>query len=188
MNPFSKRTSWIIWFALMMFYLYMGGVVMSDASERIEAAATDARCAKPLDLNIMGITSRTAYQSLECMGIQGRSIYRQVEMRHDRVYPFAYGILLLFTLFALASFCTKNKLIVLVVSSLPLVIIVADFFENHFIVKLISGFPQVSADTIASLSFFNGAKWLLFFMAAFLILFFLTWSLVKLQRKKGNVS
>ena len=109
-------------------------------------------------------------------------------MRHDRIYPFAYGILILFTLFALASFCTKKKWIVVVVSSLPLVIIVADFFENHFIVKLISEFPAISTDTIASFSFFNGAKWLLFFVAAFLILFFLAWSLVKLQAKKGNIS
>lgn len=188
MNPFSRLTSWIIWLVLMVFYLYMGGVVMSKASEDIQKSSTDAGCAKPLDLNVAGITLETAHHTLTCMGIQGRRVYRKIEVQQDYIYPFAYGLLLVFTLLALSSYCLKNKAIILSVSGLPLIVIAADFLENHYIIKLISEFPDLNDSTVTSLSVFNGLKWILFFVAAGLIILFVFLSLIKLYGRKAKVA
>ena len=166
----------------MILYFYMAGVVMSGASATINTAAADSYCSKPLDLCITGIDYHQSYLSLECMGEKGRSAYQQIETRQDVIYPIVYGLLFLFTLLCLSSYCTENKVVIVSCSVLPFVIVASDFLENHFIVKLIGEFPNLNPDTVNKLSVFNSAKWILFFIAGASIIFFAGWSLIKLLK------
>jgi hypothetical protein len=168
--------------------MYMAGVVMSDASTTIKAVATDVNCAKPLDLIVTGIDYIQSYSSLECMGLQGRIAYKQIAIRQDSVYPVVYGLLFFFTLLCLSSYCTKAKVIITTVCSLPILIVMSDFLENHFIVNLIYEFPNLDMHTIKMLAVFNSAKWIMFFLAAVLIILFSAWALVKLLRTDRNTS
>jgi hypothetical protein len=182
MNPFNKKTSWIVWIILVMLYMYMAGSVMSGASVAINSVAGDSSCSKPLDLIITGIDYNQSYSSLECMGSPGRNVYKEIAIWQDSIYPVVYGLLFFFTLLFLSSYCVRSKGIILSSCLLPVLIVIADFLENHFIVTLIDEFPNLNTGTIRMLSVFNSAKWSLFFLAASLIVFYSGWALFKIVK------
>jgi len=166
----------------------MAGIVMSGASGKINAVADNSSCSKPLDLIVTGIDYDESYLSLECMGLQGRMAYKQIAVWQDSAYPLVYGSLFFFTLLCLSSYCTKVKIIILACCSLPILTVTSDFLENYFIVKLIDEFPALNADTIKMLSFFNSAKWIIFFVQAVLIVLFSIGALSKFLQTARQVN
>ena len=188
MNPLSKTLTWIIWTILLVAYVYMAAYVMRGASESIGTVAPDPVCATPFDLQIFCVTQIEAQKTMECFGDEGRKIYRGIASHEDVGYPIAYGLFYAFTLFSLSSFCVGKKGITVVVTLIPLLTVISDLIENHYIIEMIKQFPVLRAETVSSMSLFNSIKWILFFSALVLTLIFSSWSIIIMvsRRKTAN--
>lgn len=184
MNPLSRKVTWVIWIILFIQYLFMGGYVMTNAIKDIEEVADDASCAQILDLEMGTIKLKTALNHLGCMGEEGREIYKTVAQLHDSIYPISYGLFLMFTIFALASFCFTNRWLNILSALMPLFTVVFDYQENHQIVLLIEQFPDLSQATISKAAFANQLKWIFVFTSIGLMLSYAVIALVKVIRKK----
>lgn len=172
----------MVWMVLFVPYLYLAAVVMPGVQHDVQAVALDAGCATPLDLFIVGIDRADALKALECMGQEGRDIYRAAEVREDAVYPISYGLLLAFTLWALSGFAgirTKKGLLAL----LPFLAVAFDYVENAHIVQLIDQFPNLSEETVEMASLGNQFKWSFAFVSMALILILLALGGIRMWRE-----
>lgn len=188
MNPLSRTVTWIIWSILLVVYMYMAAYVMRGASATIGVVATDPVCAIPFDLQIFGASQGEAQKTMECFGEEGRRIYQGIASHEDVAYPIAYGLFYAFTLFSLSSFCVRKKGITIVVTLIPLIIVISDLIENHYIIEMIKQFPVLRADTVASMSLFNSIKWALLFPTLLLTLIFSIWSVVILVKGRKTTN
>jgi hypothetical protein len=180
----KKKKAWFIWSALLVFYLFMAIYGMGEASKAIESKAKNATCARPLDLHLLGLNFQEAHLALDCMGNDGRVAYRQIEEREDIFYPISYGLFYAFTIYGLASFLRRKTLWKWIMAAVPLLVMISDFIENRFIVRLIDQFPAIESGVVENMSLLNTLKWSGFFITIALIVMLGILSLVFLL--KGN--
>lgn len=137
-----------------------------------------------LDLHF-GFTANEAYETLEAFGEEGRTVYLEMLLMADTIYPLIYGLFLIF----LASFFLKCILkpdySFRVINLLAIDAVIFDFLENAGIVYMISQFP-LRTDFVAGLtSVFNIMKWVMVGSAIALVLISFTVFLISPQRCKG---
>lgn len=129
----------------------------------------------PLDLQF-SYTPEKAYQLLAQFSAEDLKTYQIVELTVDVVYPLLYGFFLSLLIFQFR----KNYVLAIV----PLLAILADFFENTGIALLISSLPK-QLNTVASItSFFSSLKWSLIFIS-FLLILILGIQKLTLSRKRN---
>ena len=186
MNPLSTKVSWVVWVVLFSIFTYFAAVVMPATSKAVLNVSSNPDCVKILDL-MRGAGRQEIIQSFDCLGPEGLTAYKGVETFQDIFYPLVYAAYFCFTLFALSSYCLTNRKLIIAVSLFPVLNLLADFIENHFIVRLILQYPGLNDSTIATFSFISLTKWSLFFVLMSMVVFFALWSLAKLIGKKKKV-
>ena len=184
MKPISRKTTWIIWIAIFIPYMYVANVVMPNIQRDIKAIADKPECAKALDIMMFGISMDAAEKSLTCMGEEGRMVYRSAEKLQDSIYPALYTLFFVFTLFSLGSYVFGGKKFYVYLLLIPFLGMAFDFYENHLIVNFIDQFPELSNSTIWSLSLANSIKWLLAFSNILMVLVFAVLSLIKVIKNR----
>jgi len=122
-----------------------------------------------LDLRF-GFSADQAYDALDAFGEKGRTVYLEMLLVADAVYPLMYGLLLIF----LASFFLKRILKpgneFRVINLLAVDAVIFDFLENTGIGFMIRQFPH-RIDFVAGLtSVFNMLKWIMVGLAVLLVL------------------
>jgi len=178
-NSAMKKNAFILWIPVTLLYLYMAAVQMPHVSAVLQEKSTEPTCAKPLDLYIGGFTSARAYKSLHCMGDDGRAYYRTIETRTDAVYPLVYGLFFALSVYLLGRYYLKNKWLINVLTIIPLVGMLFDYYENYQVVQLIDAFPVIDNRVAANAAFGNAAKWYLAFAAMASIVVLAIGSLIK---------
>jgi len=158
MNPLNKTTSWILWVVLLLPFLYLMNYTMPGVQTAIGDVADKPECAESPDL-YFGVSSQKAYQSLDCMGKNGRAVYQKESIVKDSVYPVSYGLFFAFTLFLLSSSLFRKKWPVITLTVLPLAASCFDFLENYQIRRLIDQFPALQQNTVHIASLANMGKW-----------------------------
>lgn len=168
MNALSRKQTWGIWVALLVFYLFMGMYIMPQADKSIRSMALDAECAQVLDLKVGMAVSEVA-TSLACMGPAAIRLYLKIVKLYDSIYLVAYGLFFAFTLFCLGNKYLKRREVIYTLSCLPILIALFDVLENRTIFQVITQFPHLDEGTVYQLSFFNQAKWYTFFVVLALL-------------------
>lgn len=122
-----------------------------------------------LDLHF-GFTADEAYETLEAFGEEGRSIYMEMLLVADTIYPLIYGLFLIF----LASFFLKRILKpdhpFRFINLLAVDAVIFDFLENAGIVYMIMHFPDRAGFVAGLTSVFNVLKWIMVGLAIALVL------------------
>jgi len=185
MNRINKSIKWIVWLVLLFIFLYLSNVVMPRIQGDIIRVADKPGCVSSLDLEF-GFTKAVAYQHLDCMGPKGRTIYDTSRKTKDSVYPVSYGIFFAFTLFSLSSLLFRKKRLVLVLTSIPLLGMLFDFFENYQVGKLIAQFPDLKDTTVTLASAGNMAKWSFDYLSIGLIVALAIWVLVRTVKQNRS--
>jgi hypothetical protein len=171
-------------------YAYMAAVVLPAASARIAAVAANPECAKPFDLYMTGFSAQEAADNLVCLGQDGISVYRAIELREDVIYPIIYTIFLGLGIFIWAGYCTKQKWLAVLLAFFPVAAMLSDYVENASIISLLDQYGQAEIDgnTVKKASFFNQMKWFFAFTSMALFAFFGIWALIKRLSQKRKVA
>jgi hypothetical protein len=155
----TTRTFQLLWLILLIINLVFNFFIMPGMVDKIKENADYPAKVKILDITFTGFNPEKAKTFLEAMGEKGRSYYVVMLTREDGLYPIAYGALLMLTLFMLIRnrplHPGRKKLIL----ALPVLIMAADYVENHHIVRLIQQFPEISATTHSVTTIAFVIKW-----------------------------
>lgn len=176
----------MVWGVLLIAFVFTAGYIMGNAADSMNNAADDPSCSVPLDLQIFGASAEEASRILNCMGTEGREIYRTAETREDIFYPFIYSLFFSFTLFRLSSYCTGNIKVVRAITALPFAALIADFIENYNIINLISQFPVLNTETVSAYALANKIKWSILFATFFAVALLGVWSFAKILRTNST--
>lgn len=184
----NSKTKWIIWALLLVFYMIMGGVVMSGHSKRIAETSTIPDCALIPDLLIFKVTRDNVEKSLDCMGEEGRQAYYQAETRGDSIYPLAYSLFLAFTLWSLSFYLFKKPKLSLFLALLPIAAMMFDYLENMQFLKMLRDYPEILDGTISKASLFANLKWAFALSAMALVILAAIASLGKLITGRNRIN
>jgi hypothetical protein len=167
----KKLLVWIIWSAALLFYAYTAGFMMPKAHNALLEVATDPGCVDPPDLIIMRITEQRLLQNFSCMGDSGLDAYLEIETYYDLIYIFSYGLFYCLTLFFVIRYAVEEKRLAWSLALLPIIVAVADLYENFNLIKLVGQYPDLDHDLVVRASTGNIWKWL-FALFNFMALFF----------------
>jgi len=119
------------------------------------------------DLSPFGYSFNYATDLLNALGVEGRNLYLSTQLPLDFIYPglfsVNYSLLLVWLLGKIYSEDSNVYYFVFV----PFLAGVFDYFENVFIIKMITSFPDIKIATVKVASFFTLLK------SSFTMLFFL---------------
>ncbi|NOX38921.1 MAG: hypothetical protein GXO78_15440 [Calditrichaeota bacterium] len=115
-------------------------------------------------------TAQEAYQILDRMGAEGRSLYLK-GLAVDMIFPLAYSLFLAGMVFRLLwnrHFPLKHSALI---STIPLFTGVFDYLENIFEIQLVTQFPPLAEPLIYWSSRFTLLKWITLSVSVTVLLF-----------------
>ncbi len=92
------------------------------------------------------------------MGTEGREINRFVSGVVDMVYPIVYGLLFM-ALLANLTYPFSNRQVKWL-RFLPLIIMLFDYSENLGVLRMLSDYPELTADQVRLNSMLTTSKWM----------------------------
>lgn len=173
------RLQYVLWVALMLANITILLVLVPDSLAKIRGASHDGDTIILPDKTPGGFTGESLYQLLDQMGEQGRQEYLRFHLTIDLMFPFLYGLFLALTIRILATLVIKRKLPGWLLPGLPLLAMLTDLAENHFLHTLTLQFPDLNPLLVMKASFFNILKWNLVYASALLIVVLLAVFLLK---------
>ncbi len=142
------KTSIIILFIVFFLLFNLGFIVIFN---QLDAGILDGQ---------LFYTADKAYQVIGSYGHTGRETYIRGTLALDFIYPLVYSVMLSLLLFK----ATKDQIL----SSLPFVILLLDYFENITLLTVVFNFPE-RIDSVATIAgFITLLKW--FMVAASVLL------------------
>ncbi|NOX85131.1 MAG: hypothetical protein GXO86_04055 [Chlorobi bacterium] len=179
----TKRIFLIIWFILLIQFVYMMNFVMSDMASAIVDASERPGCTEMPDISF-GVTRDMAFQDLDCMGKEGRAVYKKESIEKDSIYPVSYGLFFAFTILTLSLPVFRKKWPVVVLTVIPLIGSLFDFIENHYLRRLVDQFPNLQTHTVAMANMANIGKWSFIYTGIAIAAILTVWSFIRVI---GNI-
>jgi hypothetical protein len=161
--------------------LFMVGVM--PYMQLLMALATNQH-PQPIDLCIPTWTPAQGFALIESYGDAGRTMYRNIELTADTVYPLVYGFAFaLLITFLIRKIAPSNKWMPYL-ALLPLMGMLFDYLENISILILLSYYPQ----KIVGVAYFGGVatfcKWIFLFSGMGVILVgLIAWAVSGLRKR-----
>ena len=137
------------------------------------------------DLSPFGYSFNYATELLDTLGAEGRNLYLYTQLPLDFIYPGLFSItysLLLVWLFG-KTYDENSKIFYL--AFVPFLAGIFDYFENIFIIKMITSFPDIQIATVNVASLFTLLK--SSFTMLFFVLLIVGFALLLKQKVLSNV-
>lgn len=162
----NRISNWKTFIGLLLLYMLFPAVLFKNAEEKINALA--GKELGPIDLTI-GYDPQRTLRMVEEYGEEARKYYASVETSIDLAYPVVYALL-----FAVLLTMIYRRLLgrqVMHINMLPFVAMFFDFLENLTIVSMLRHYPEQSILMANLCEIFKLAKWIIFGIIIFLILY-----------------
>lgn len=131
---------------------------MPEAEKRILSASETSKKVELLDVQVFGFDEEKVQKIMTALGSEGRKHYIRFHRHEDFIFPFTYAFFLSITLFLLTKKRFRSSLPVIIAAAIPLLAMVADLTENHFITMICKQFPYTEPGIIQTASLANSAK------------------------------
>lgn len=138
-------------------YLLMGAVVMPLCAKLISDVA--GKPTEILDLQFGGYTKERAQNIIAAYGDEGRALVVKVSAIADSIYPIAYTFFFVITIAWIYKAGNRHGVVYNHLHLFPFLIMVVDYCENFFLIRMIGEFPNLSERTVLIASFFTNVKW-----------------------------
>ncbi len=174
----NRRLLWIIWLILLVQFIYTKNYMMPKMVNSITDASVRPGCSEIPDL-LFGIDQETVYQELDCMGKEGRSVYKKESTQKDSIYPLSYGLFFAFTILALSLPVSRKKWPVVVLTIIPLIGSLFDFIENLYLRQLVDQYPNLQTQTVAMANIANIGKWSFIYTGIAIVIVLAVWAFIR---------
>lgn len=149
---------YLAWGLLFIINIAMVFRVMPEAENRILSASDTPEKVELLDVEVFGFDEEKVHQIMTALGKEGRKQYIRFHRHQDFIFPFTYAFFLSITLFLLAGKRFRSNLPAIITSLIPLLAMMADFIENHYITLICKQYPDTEPGIIQAASLANSAK------------------------------
>lgn len=151
---FAGRKTFALSIAL---YLVFGaGVMPWGASTFNQMSGKEVQV---VDLQITGYDLAKANSILQEYSPEARIFAAKFGLIADSFYPLVYTWLYLIAFAWILKSSNKNSRLLQLLFVLPLITMLVDFVENHFIGQLMYSFPNITAEQVSIASLLTQTKW-----------------------------
>ena len=131
--------------------------------------AADIGDGRPLDL-YFSYSPDQVYDYLDGLGVKGRSAYAKMELTTDLLFPVIYSLALTVALVMVARRVLPTGSRLRYLRFFPLLIVIADWFENLGLAAVIHAYPGQRDTIISAASLFTSLKWVFLTITVMMLL------------------
>ena len=176
-----KKLVWTLWFIALISYGYRSYAIVEKSNDML-ASADSAEQFTALDLHYIGFDRDDVNTAFTALGDEALLKYMELEMNEDFYYPIAYAFLMCISMILLGSNRAISTAFIVTSCVFPVLAMLADFYENYHIVKMIQMHWAVQETDLVKASLGNTIKWLNVTLSLGIIAFLLVFRLFLIRK------
>jgi hypothetical protein len=165
-NVYHKAAKGNVLVVLLLSYILFVAFILRWAESQIKGFSGGTG---PVDL-LFNYSCDQAYQMLKSYNGEGREFYAIIELTADMVYPVIYSLFLSLLIIYLCRKLYIQERVTKVVFLLPVITLIADYFENICITVMLLNYPYKLNTVADAASIFTMIKWTFFMASSVLVL------------------